>query len=144
MICNDNNNIPVKIPSHPYLLINRTILCNCGIEVEDNFLLESLAACHGKQLAMTMYFTVNTAFMHYFDSLTNNLENYILQNWTMHEQVLPILCIIFNFDSKLLEATKTLKEFVHQYQQMKQILDIKENHDKIKHSFLDNYIMDIF
>ena len=41
-----NNDIPVRIPSHPYVLVNRSILCNCGIEVENNFLLESLAACH--------------------------------------------------------------------------------------------------
>ena len=28
VICNDNNNIPIKIPSHPYVLINRMVLCN--------------------------------------------------------------------------------------------------------------------
>ena len=76
--CNDNNNNPIKIPSHPYVLINRTVLCNCGIEGEDNSLLESIAACPPvKQSDLTMYFTVNTAFMHYFDSLPNNLEIYI-------------------------------------------------------------------
>ena len=112
VISNDNKNIPVKIPSHVYVLINRTILCNCGIEAEDNFLLESIAACPGTQSALTMSFTVNTAFMHYFDSLTSNLENHILQNWTKQEQVLPISLQTFNFDSKLLEAPKTLKEFV--------------------------------
>ena len=63
-----------------------------------------------------MYFTVNTAFMHYFQSLTNNLEKHILQNWAMHVQVLPISLQTFNFDSKILEAPKTLKDFVHQYQ----------------------------
>ena len=41
-----NNDIPVKIPSHPYVLVNKGLLCNCVIEVENNFLLESLAACH--------------------------------------------------------------------------------------------------
>ena len=107
VVCNDNNNIPVKIPSHPYVLINRTVLCNCRIEAEDNFLLQSIAACPGKQSALTMYFTVNTAFMHYFDSQTYNLENHILQNWTKHKQVLPISLQTFNFDSKLLEAPKT-------------------------------------
>ena len=39
-----NNNIPVSIPSHPYILLDRSILCNCDIEAEDDFLLESLAA----------------------------------------------------------------------------------------------------
>ena len=84
--------------------------------MEDNFLLESIAACPGKQSDLIMYFTVNTAFMHYFDSLTHNLEIHILQNWTTHEQVLRISLQTFNFDSKLLEAPKTLKDFVYQYQ----------------------------
>ena len=57
VIFNNNNNIPIEIPSHPYVMINRTILCNCGIEVEDNFLLESIAACPGKQSDLTMYFS---------------------------------------------------------------------------------------
>ena len=66
VICNDNSNIAIKIPSHPYVLINRSVLCNCGIEGEDSFLLELLATCPGKQTHLVMYFTVNTAFMHYF------------------------------------------------------------------------------
>ena len=83
VICNDNNNIPMKIPSHPYVLLKRTILCNCGIEAEDNFLFKSIAACPSKQSALTMYYTVNTTFMHYFDSLTDNLEIHISPNWTI-------------------------------------------------------------
>ena len=65
--------------------------------------------------------------MHYFDSLTNNLETHILQNWTVHEQVLPISLQTLGFDSKLIKAPKTLKDFVYQYQQKKQILDKHEN-----------------
>ena len=122
VICNDNNNIPIKTPSHLYVSITRTVFCNCRIEVEDNFVLESIAACPGKQSDLTMYFTVNTVFMHYFDNLTNKLKTHILQNWTMHKQVLPISLQTFDFDSKLLEAPKTLKNFVYQYQQ-EQILD---------------------
>ena len=36
--CNVNNDIPVKIPSFPYVSGNRSVLCNCGIEAENNFL----------------------------------------------------------------------------------------------------------
>ena len=38
-----NNNIPIDIPipNHPFVLLNRSILCNCGVEVESNFLLKS-------------------------------------------------------------------------------------------------------
>ena len=35
-----NNDIPIEVPSHPYILVNRSVLCNCGIEAENNFLLE--------------------------------------------------------------------------------------------------------
>ena len=41
IICNIINDIPIKIPSHPYVLVNISVLCNCGIEAENHFLLES-------------------------------------------------------------------------------------------------------
>ena len=45
IICTSHNDIPVKIPSHPYVLVNRSVLCNCSIEADNHYLLESLAAC---------------------------------------------------------------------------------------------------
>ena len=45
IICNINNDIPVRIPSHPYVLVNRSVLCNCSIKADNHYLLESLAAC---------------------------------------------------------------------------------------------------
>ena len=61
IICTyNNNNIPVGIPSHPYVLLDRNILCNCDIEAEDDFLLESLAACREKNNhKLEMFFTVS-------------------------------------------------------------------------------------
>ena len=35
--CNINNDIPVKLPSFPYILVNRSVLCNCEIEPENIF-----------------------------------------------------------------------------------------------------------
>ena len=67
IICNINNNIPIKIPSHLYVLVNRSVFCNCGIEAENYYLLESLAACQGINSKLVMYFTVNTAFIDYLD-----------------------------------------------------------------------------
>ena len=114
LICNDNHNFSIKIPSHPYVLLKRTILCNCGLKAEDNFQLKSIATCPGKQSALTMYYTVNTAFMHYFESLTDNLQTHISENWTTQEQVFPISLQTFEFDSKLMKAPKTLKDLVYQ------------------------------
>ena len=48
VICNTNNDIPVKIPSHPYVLVNRSTLCNCSIEADNHHLLESIASCNKK------------------------------------------------------------------------------------------------
>ena len=72
IICNINNDIPIKIPSHPYVLVNRSVLCNCGTEAENHFLLESLAACQDSNSKLVMYFMVNTAFVNYLDQFPNN------------------------------------------------------------------------
>ena len=71
IVCSTHNNIPIEIPSHPYVLLNRMVLCNCIIEAESNFLLESIAACDPKRddVDLEMYFMANTAFLNYFDEL---------------------------------------------------------------------------
>ena len=83
--------------------------------------MESIAACPGKQSALTMYYTVNTVFMHYFDSSTDNLEIHISQNWTTQEQRFPISLQLSDFDSKLLKAPKALKDLVHQHRRKGQL-----------------------
>ena len=65
IICNVNNDIPVKIPSHPYVLVNRSVLYKCGIEVENNFLLKYVAACQDANSNLIMYFMVNTVLVSY-------------------------------------------------------------------------------
>ena len=37
IICSVNNDIPIRIPSHPYVLVNRGVLGNYGIEAENHF-----------------------------------------------------------------------------------------------------------
>ena len=75
------------------MLVDRGVLCNCGIEAENHFLLKSLAACHDTNSKLTMYFTVNTAFANYSDkflNLTESLEFPIIRNKTTFEQTLSI------------------------------------------------------
>ena len=90
MVCMVNNDAALNSPSYPYILLNRSILCNCDIEAGNSFLLESLAACHDSSSNLVMYFTVNMAFVTYFDSLMDSLDAPILQDWMMQEQILPI------------------------------------------------------
>ena len=71
IICNIQNAIPVKIPSHAYVLVNRSILCNCGIEADSHHLLESLAACNKRLTKLTMYFTINLALSNCLELMPN-------------------------------------------------------------------------
>ena len=85
------NDIPDKIPSHPYVLVNRSILCNCGIEADSHHLLESLEACNKKLTKLTMYFTINLAFSNYLELMPNITDQLTLNRGkTNHEQPLPV------------------------------------------------------
>ena len=91
IICNVNNGIPVKIPSHPYVLVNRSVLCNCGIEADSHHLLEPLATCNNKQSKLVMYFTINLAISNYLELMPNITEHQILNRDKMlREQPLPV------------------------------------------------------
>ena len=72
---------------------------------------------------------VKTAFDNYPDNLTNSLQFTFLVNWTTHEQTLPISLQFFHFNPDLLKSPKTLKDFVHQFQQKKEIFDLQERHN---------------
>ena len=88
--CTYNINKPVSIPSHPYVLLDRNILCNCDIEVEYNFLLESLAACGEKNdRKLKMFFTVNLTFLDHLEELTEVIETPIDRNWTHKNSYCP-------------------------------------------------------
>ena len=151
IMCSHNNNIPVNIPGHPYILMNQSILCG-NIEAESNFLLESLAVCEGPDAKtdLEMHFTVNLAFMNYFDDILENLGKHISLNWTTQEQILPISLETFEINPRLINAPKTLQDLAVQYRNKKNILDKKErNSDKPKESdsrfqsFLNSFIANV-
>ena len=116
IICMYNNNIPVNIPSHPYVLLDRNILCNCDIEAESNFLLESLVACieHEKS-DLEMYFTVNIAIIDCLEQLNETLTMPINRNWMSAKQPIPISLDSFLVSSKLMHMPMMLKDFMEQY-----------------------------
>ena len=132
IICITNNDYPIAIPSHPYVLVNRSILCNCRIEAENNFLLESLAACHDTNTRLVMYFTVNNAFTNYLNefNLMEEIEMPIFTNKSTSEITLPVFLNKSTFNDTLLSAPQTLKENIAQYKHDKEIFDLKERHDR--------------
>ena len=52
------------------------VLCNCIIEAESNFLLESIAACNLERdnADLEMFFMANTVFLNYFYELISTLD----------------------------------------------------------------------
>ena len=113
IICNINNDIPVKIPSYPYILVNRSILCNCGIEADSHDLLELLAVCDNKLTKLTMYFTINLAFSNYLELIPNMTQQLpINKGKTDFEQPSPIYLNNSCFDNSLPARPSKLKEFV--------------------------------
>ena len=154
IICTINNDIPIEIPSHPYVLVNRSALCNCRIEAESNFLLESLAACHKGNTLLVMYFTINIAFTNYKNefNLMEELEAPILTYKTISEYALPVFLNLSTFNNTLLSVPLTFKEFINQYKHDSEIFDLKERHDideldiefANKNFFTNSFIVDIF
>ena len=59
------------------------------------------------------------------------LEFPILKNKTTFEQTLPISLNVSKFDSDLLTASRTLKDFVHKYKCKKEIFGSMERHDNM-------------
>ena len=112
IICSINNDIPIEIPSHWYILVNRSVLCNCRIEVENNYLLESL------------YFTVNLEFTNYLNdlNLTEEISIPTITDKSTSEITLPVFLNKSKFEKSLLSAPLTLKEYISQYKHDKVLI----------------------
>ena len=138
IICSTHNNIPIEIPSHLYVLLNRMVLCNCIIEEETNFLLESIAACNPERddVDLEMFFVANTAFLNYFDELINTLDIPAFHNIMKQEHVLPISLESNDFDEELLSAPKTLRELVERYKQ--KMISFDKQHEILDNEKEDN------
>ena len=122
IICNVSNDILIKILSHPYVLINRSVLCNCRIEADNHHLLESIATCDNKFSKLIMYFTINLAFTNYLDMLPNLTDSLPqVKDRTRYEQPLPLNVSMSNFDSSLRHALTKLKDFMNNYIKDKEI-----------------------
>ena len=143
IICTYNSNIPVNIPSHSYVLLDRNILCNCDIEAESNFLLESLAACKEHEKPdLEMYFTVNLAFVDYLEPLNETITTHINRNWTSARQSIPVSLGSFQVSSKLKHVPTMLKDFIEQYQENRITATKWENPKSKFRMFINSFLID--
>ena len=95
---------------------------------------------------------VNTVFVNYLDNLTESLKFPISLNRTTHMNRYNTISLqSFEFNSDLLQAPKTLNDFVHQFQHKKEFFYLQERHNNNnsldlanKDSFFNYYTLDIF
>lgn len=66
LICRENYNLAQPLPSHEYVRVNRSILCNCEIESGMTYVLRSIGACNPNEKPQPMEFTINLAFYNHF------------------------------------------------------------------------------
>ena len=140
IICNINNDIQIKIPSHPYVLVNRSVLSNCRIEADNHHLLESIATCDNKITKLVMYFTINIAFTNYLDLLPNLTHSLPIINDRMrYEQPLPLNLSIPHFDNSLRHRPSKLKDFMNGYiNNDKKIFNLQQKHAVESLTFTSN------
>ena len=67
LVCSHDFHMARPVPSFPYVLVNRSLLCNCHLESGLTYLLKSLGSCSPNS-KFTMYFTINSAFNHYMST----------------------------------------------------------------------------
>ena len=152
IIFNINNNILIKNPSHPYVLVNRSILCNCRIEADNHHLLESIASCDEKITKLIIYFTINLAFTNYLDMVPNMTDSLpLIRDRTRYEQPLHLHLSIPHFDNSLRYRPTKLKDFMTNYvNNNKENFDLQQRHAVDSHTFssnknfLFNHIVNIF
>ena len=69
LICTYASDMACPVPSHNYVLVNRSILCNCHMESGLTYLLKSVAFCETASVDYTMSFTLTLAFLHMIQDL---------------------------------------------------------------------------
>ena len=69
LICTYASDMAHPVPSHDYVLVNRSMLCNCHMESGLTYLLKSIAFCETASADYTMSFALNLAFLHMIQDL---------------------------------------------------------------------------
>ena len=84
---------------------------------------------------LEMFITVNLTFLDNLEDLTEVLDTPIDRNWMHDKQILPISLESFQINSNLLQAPKTLKDYIKQFQEHNKKLQLEKQHDNNKSKF---------
>ena len=89
LICSYDQGLAKPLPTSPYALVNRNILCHCHLQIGLTYLLKSIAACNASEIPVLQY-TTNLAFLDYFSTFWENSTVTLPQVPTSNETVFPV------------------------------------------------------
>ena len=90
LICTYASDMARPVPSHDYVLVNRSMLCNCHMESGLTYLLKSIAFCEDATIDYTMHFALNLAFLHMIQELWPGNFSHLTPNLTKEELTFPL------------------------------------------------------
>ena len=90
LICTYASDMACPVPSHDYVLINRSIFCNCHMESGLTYLLKSIAFCETASADYTMSFALNLAFLHMIQDLWPGNFSQLPPGMTQEELAFPL------------------------------------------------------
>ena len=62
LVCSKNFNLATPLPSDDYILVNRSILCNCQIDANLAYIFRDIGNCQETKNPPVIYHTINMAF----------------------------------------------------------------------------------
>ena len=103
LICTYASDMAHPVPSHDYVMVNRSMLCNCHMESGLTYLLKSIAFCEDASTDYTMRFALNLAFLHMIQELWPSNFSNLTPNITQEELSFPLsLSTNADFANKIL------------------------------------------
>ena len=96
LICTYDQGLVKPLPSSPYVLVDRKILCHCHIQSGLTYVLKNIGSCNST-LQPKISYTVNLAFLTFFSSFLNNTQEISTEPLSI-EQTLPIAMEDFSQD----------------------------------------------
>jgi hypothetical protein len=67
LVCSQSSNLAEPLPSFSYVVVNRSVLCNCQIDASLSYVMRSLGSCTGENALPNIFtYVVNMAFLTMF------------------------------------------------------------------------------
>ena len=126
LICSYDQGLAKPLPTSSYALVSRDILCYCHLQIGLTYILKSIASCN-ITTTPTLEYTVNLAFMDYFQSfLKNGTLSHIPLLPSVEEIVLTVAMEDYTKDPQFLLYGKDIKRNPNTLAELSHIIHQKQ------------------